>query len=221
VCAFSLSFMDTLSTQGWAVPPWLWLCNAPVLLLPLFSFSTHLHIVAIVALVTSLVLQPFPIIKLHSTHDMHGVVASHTSSGCSNVFPLAFLSRGFAPTCDFDIIHPQCFWLARTLLLLQLLEIWWGRMFNASLEHSVAPWIKHSQLAINPDCLQARTGRAWPSGTEAPSFGWTVFIVSVNHGGFILLHLAHCAGVIGGGAVDGLLVCLVDARWGLFHAVIA
>jgi len=186
---FSLSFMDTLSTQGWAVSSWLWLCNAPVLLLPLFSFSTRLHIVAIVALVTSLILQPFPIIKLHSTHHMHGVVASHTSSGDSNLFPLALLSQGFALACDVDIIHPQCCWLARTLLLLQLLETWWGGMFNASLEHSVESWIKHYKLAINPDCLHGRTGGACPSATEAPSSWWTVFIVSVNHGGFILLLL--------------------------------
>jgi len=99
--------MDTLSTQSWTVSLWLWLCNTPVLLLPLFSSFSLVDLVAIAALVTSLILQPFPIIKLHSTHDMHGIVASHTSSGDSNVFPPAVLSHGFALACDFDIIHQQ------------------------------------------------------------------------------------------------------------------
>jgi len=118
--------------------------------LPLSLSSTLLHIVAIVALATGLILQPFPIIKLHCKHDMHGIVASHTSKGDNNVFSLAFLSDGFALACDFIIIHLQCCWLARTLLFLQLLELWWGRMFNASLEHLLAPWIKHSQLVLLP-----------------------------------------------------------------------
>jgi len=60
-------------------------------------------------------------------------------------------------------------------------------MFNASLEHLMAPWIKHSELAINPDCLEAGTGGAKPSAMEAPSSGWPVFIVSVDHISFILL----------------------------------
>jgi len=127
-----------------------------------------------------------------------------------------------------------------TLLFLQLLEIWWSRIFNASLEHSMPPWTKHSQLAINPDssCLEVRTGGAKPYATEAPSSRWTVFIISVNHGGFILLLvlvitrsivpvsglnflLIHCAGVIGGVAVDVLLVCFIDRRWGLVLAFLA
>jgi len=87
---------------------------------------------------------------------VHVTVASHTSSGDGNFFPLAVLSHGFALVCDFDIIHPQRCWLVRTLLFLQLLELQWGRMFNASLEHSMAPWIKHSQLAINPDRLPTK-----------------------------------------------------------------
>jgi len=102
----------------------------------------------------------------------------------------------------------------------------------------MAPWIKHSQLAINPDCLELRRGGAKPSGMEAPSSGWTVFIVSVNHGGFILLLflvvtrsiilvtalnflLDLSAGVIRGAAVDGVLVRFVDGRWGLFLAALA
>jgi len=55
----------------------------------LFSSLNRVNIITTVALVTSLILQLFPIIKLHSTHDMHGVVASHASSGDGNVLPLA------------------------------------------------------------------------------------------------------------------------------------
>jgi len=123
----------------------------------------------------------FPIMRPHSTDGMHGIVASRTSSGDSNLFPLTLHPQGFALARDVDIILPQRLWLARTLLLLQLLETWWGRMFNARLEHSAAPWIKHSQLAIHPDCLQCRAAGAWPSAMEATSSGWTVSIVSVDH----------------------------------------